>query len=106
MGTEIREQITRERRNHGGTEKRRRKAGDYLPGLLSAGSGMEGGAGNSKTWMTPALITATRRPVGEIATFPPASRMGLRGATRAMPPLAASKTVTDCSFTSSALMGA
>ena len=34
-----------------------------------------------------------------MATFPPASRIGLTGETNAMSPLAASKMVTDCSLT-------
>jgi hypothetical protein len=61
-------------------------AGQNRPqGASGAGSGSGGGGGSSKTWMAPPLSTATRRPEGEMATFPPASSAGLAAAPPAPP---------------------
>ena len=72
----------------------------------AAASGSGGGGGSSKIWMAPPLSTATRRPEGEMATLPPASRTGLAEASSATLPSAASRTSTSCPLISSLSRGA
>ena len=75
------------------------------PACSEAAFASGGGSDSSKTWMTLALSTATRRPEGEMATLPPASSAGAAGASSATLPLAASNTLTSWPFTSSLSSG-
>src|ERR1700744_1081046 len=75
----------------------------FAPQGLAAGNG--GASGKSKIWIAPSIKMATRRPDGDRATLPPASKIGLAWARKASLPVAASRTVTSWRVRSAGLNG-